>query len=100
MKSITQFIKDTAHYLNGAPSFDEFLHEAEYRLSAGIARLEKAFPREQAAKHGVDHMSTHLQSVHGFPKHVADEAAQRHHDFQNFIHAHTGPEFVSKDSSD
>lgn len=81
-------------------TFDQFLQESAHRMDVGVMHLEKAFPREQAIKHGVAHMSNHLQAKHGFPKANADAAAKNHHEMQTMLHAHSGPEHVSRDSSD
>ncbi len=80
--------------------FSQYLKEAEHRLDVGVMHLEKKFPREQALKHGVEHMSQHLQKEHGFPKSTADAAAKNHHGMQAMFHKYSGPEYVSRDSSD
>ena len=81
-------------------SFKNFIKEAEFRMDAGIQRLEKKFPRDEALKHGIEHMSNHLQKEHGFPKDVADAAAKNHHGLQSMFHKYSGPEYISRDSSD
>lgn len=81
-------------------SFKQFIGEAEFRLDTALAKLHKKFPGKEALNHSVEHMSDHLQKEHGWPKKEADAAASNHKSFQEMMHKYSGPEYVSRDSSD